>query len=125
ENFIRNVPELFSSLPPVIDIEIDTNKDVQKIQTEIMSLSNRLENHFKKKPILYVTYSTYNKYIKGKFNDNEIWIRDIIKRPNLKGQRKWAFWQYNNRGRVSGIKSYVDINVFNGDQEEFDKKYRY
>jgi lysozyme len=55
-------------------------------------------------------YSTYNQYIKDHFEDYEIWIRDIYKQPDLEG-REWLIWQYNNRGRVKGIDTYVDINA--------------
>lgn len=27
-------------------------------------------------------------------------------------------WQYGNRGRIDGIDTYVDVNVFNGEIEE-------
>ncbi|RUS45842.1 GH25 family lysozyme [Cohnella sp. AR92] len=125
EHFIETVPNIETSLPPVIDIEIATNKDVQQIQKEITDMSESLEGYYHQKPILYVTYDTYNEYIKGEFADYDIWIRDILKRPKLKGQREWTLWQFNNRGRIPGIKAYVDINVFNGDQAEFDWKFKH
>jgi lysozyme len=33
--------------------------------------------------------------------------------------RDWHFWQYSETGRVNGILSKVDFNVFNGDSVEF------
>ncbi|TJY44551.1 glycoside hydrolase [Cohnella pontilimi] len=123
-NFIKIVPKEEESLPPVIDIEIDTNKDVQLMRKEIKDMSNLLESHYGKKPILYVTYATYNQYVGDGFSDHEIWIRDVIKPPKLKDQRRWTFWQYNNRGHIAGIDAYVDINVFNGTLEEFNRKFK-
>ncbi|MEF2245817.1 GH25 family lysozyme [Paenibacillus sp. IITD108] len=123
ENFINIVPNETDSLPPVIDIEIHLKHDPKKVRDEIQTLAHLLENYYEKKPILYVTYSTYNTYIKDEFIDFDIWIRDIIKFPTL-GERKWIFWQYNNRGRIDGINMYVDINVFNGNIEELNKKFR-
>ena len=32
---------------------------------------------------------------------------------------KLAFWQLTPEGRVRGIHGEVDVNVFNGDKEEF------
>jgi lysozyme len=38
-------------------------------------------------------------------------------KPRIK--RRWNFWQHNERGRVNGITTPVDFNVFNGDGDEF------
>jgi lysozyme len=124
EHFINVVPNEEGLLPPVIDIEIDMNKNIETIEQELTTLSNQLEQHYKKRPILYVTYATFNRYISSRFEDHEIWIRDIVKYPTIKGKREWTFWQYNNRGRVKGIDAYVDINVFNGKREEFNNKFK-
>jgi len=123
KNFMNIVPKETDSLPPVIDIEIHLNHDPKKVNEELETLADLLEDYYEKKPILYITYNTYNTYIKDGFEDYDIWIRDIIKFPTL-GERKWIFWQYNNRGRSDGINMYVDINVFNGNIEEFNKKFR-
>jgi lysozyme len=37
--------------------------------------------------------------------------------PRIK--RQWTFWQHSEKGRVNGIISRVDFNVFNGDSTEF------
>lgn len=113
KEFIKIVPVEESSLPHVIDIEIDTNLNPEQIRQEIKTFSDELEKHYLKKPILYVTYDTYNAYIKDYFQDYYIWFRDVLKPPMFIG-RKWNFWQYNNRGRVKGVEGFVDINVFKG-----------
>jgi TIR domain len=33
--------------------------------------------------------------------------------------RRWTFWQYTERGRVTGVPTLVDRNVFNGSKEQF------
>jgi lysozyme len=35
--------------------------------------------------------------------------------------RDWIFWQHSEAGRVDGILTHVDFNVFNGDSAEFNK----
>lgn len=120
--FMNIVPKEKDSLPSVIDIEIRLDHDPKEVKEELKILANLLEDYYEKKPILYVTYNTYNTYVKGEFEDYDVWIRDIFKFPTL-GDRKWIIWQYNNRGRINGIDMYVDINVFNGNIEDFKKKY--
>jgi lysozyme len=116
--FISTVPREDNSLPPVIDVEISTAKDKEKVHQELSALAQKLEEHYRKKPIFYVTYATYESFIKGKFDTYSIWIRDIWKKP---ASDHWALWQYSNRGRVPGITTYVDQNVFRGSREELEK----
>ena len=116
-SFISIVPKDLNSLPPVVDIEIDLKRNPQQIRKELQDFCSILQEYYQKKPILYVTYETYNAYIDGYFNDYQIWIRDVLKFPSLK-DRQWLLWQYNNRGRIQGINSFVDINVLNGNLED-------
>ncbi|MDQ0417613.1 lysozyme [Croceifilum oryzae] len=122
-HFIKTVPKQLDSLPPVIDVEIHLEHDPDKVRKELRELALRMEQEYKTKPILYVTYDTYHTYINGHLNEFDIWIRDIFKFPTL-GSQKWAFWQYSNRGRVSGIDRYVDINVFSGTSEQFKQRFK-
>lgn len=123
EHFMTVVPNEAYSLPPAIDLEISNSYDTQVVQTELNHLVTALEQHYHKKPIFYATYETYNRYLAGQFPEHTIWIRNIVRQPKLIDERKWTFWQYTNRGRVSGIDGRVDINVFNGTQAEFDQQY--
>lgn len=118
-NFINTVPVEDDALPPVIDIEISKDKDKESVRKNLTEMIDMFWKVYKKKPILYVTYDTYNVFVMGYFDECDIWIRDIIKHPNLKDRREWKFWQYSNRGRVSGIDSYVDKNVFYGSEDDF------
>lgn len=116
EHFIKTVPKEANHLPPAIDVEIHLNHPVEKVKTELRSMAKALEDHYQQRPILYVTYDTYNQYIQEDFQEFDIWIRDIVKPPSL---NKWLIWQYSNRGRIEGIETYVDINAFQGDFSQF------
>jgi lysozyme len=119
-NFINLVPKQSDSLPPVIDIEIPLNYNQDKVRQELRTLADKMEQQYGKKPILYVTYDRYDKYVKGYFPNYDIWIRDIVKFPTL-GKQKWLLWQYHNRGKIDGVDTYVDINVFNGNLDRFNQ----
>src|SRR5690606_31646704 len=82
-NFIRTVPDEADSLPPVIDVEIPLHHEPEKVQRELEVLVSDLEEHYGKKPLFYVTYDTYHRYIRDAFPDHGIWIRDVIKHPDL------------------------------------------
>ena len=68
--------------------------------------------------IIYVTYHTYNAYIKGEFPNNKLWIRDIKFIPRLEEDDRWVIWQVSNRGRVRGIPGFTDKNVLRIDSVE-------
>lgn len=126
ENFISNVPKIKGMLPPVVDVEFYADKEenppakeyVTKELTDILTL---LENHYGVKPIIYTTENVYDLYIKEAFVDYDLWIRNVIRKPN-KNITNWKFWQFTNRevlNGYSGDEKYIDVNVFNGSALEF------
>jgi lysozyme len=125
ENLLRVVPKDSSSLPPVIDLEFGGNcrseKTKAQVTGEMRDLVEKIKEHYGQFPILYSTNEFYNEYLTRHFNDCPIWIRDINSKPSLAQNRKWTFWQYANKGHLNGIDGYVDLNVFNGNKEEFRK----
>lgn len=129
DNFIKNVPKIEDMLPPVVDIEFYGDKyinipDIEKTQKQLQIMLDKLEEHYGKKPIIYATYKSYNLYIANNFKDNHIWIRDVYFKPNLKDNREWTFWQYTDKARLDGYngkEKRIDINVFNGNMDKFEK----
>ena len=81
-----------------------------------------LEDHYGQKPILYATEKSYRLYLSGDYDEYDIWIRNVITKPELSDHRNWRFWQYTNREKLSGYhgdEQYIDMNVFNGTAQEF------
>ena len=117
--YISMVPDLDKALPPVIDLEIPLKYPKNIVLNELKDMIEKLEKHYKKKVIIYVTYHTYNAYIKGEFPENKLWIRDIKFIPELAENDRWVIWQVSNRGRVTGIPGFTDKNVLrNGTVED-------
>lgn len=124
-NFIETVPDEPNTLPPVIDLEFMGNDKFQLDQRALLRELNNfirvIENHYQRKPLLYVTYEFYDFYLKDQTLPYSIWIRDIFWTPCLPDEKPWHFWQYSHRGGIKGIKGFVDLNVFNGTADEFGK----
>lgn len=81
-----------------------------------------LEEHYGLKPIIYATEKSYALYLSSEYDEYDIWIRNVISKPNLPDGREWTFWQFTNRERLNGYKGkekYIDLNVFNGSKENF------
>lgn len=124
-NYIHYVPRDSIDLPPIVDLEYGGNCQIQNRKEdlihEISVYLDIIEDHYKKKAIIYTTNEFYKNYMVSRFPDNPIWIRDILSEPNLPDGRDWLFWQYTNRGRLDGINTRVDLNAFAGSKAEFEK----
>ena len=116
--YISKVPYSERTLPPIIDLEIPTKYPKEQVLKELKDMTDKLEKQYKKRVIFYVTYYTYEAYIKGEFTNNKLWIRDIKFIPNLEEYDRWVIWQVSNRGRVFGIPGFTDKNVLRGDSIE-------
>lgn len=122
-HFIKSVPKEILSLPPAIDLEFTGNCKVGRrtqLVDEIAQYIAMVEQYYQQKVIIYTTPTFYQRYLMNKFLDNPIWIRDVYKLPTLPDNRTWTFWQYASKGRMEGIKGFVDLNVFYGTQQEFE-----
>lgn len=129
KNFIANVPKDDNMLPPVVDIEFygDKEKNLprkENVQRELNALLRKLQEYYGKKPIIYATQKSYKLYISDSFSDYDIWIRDVFFKPSLPDRREFLFWQYSDKAKLDGYNGkerFIDMNVFNGSQEEFNK----
>ena len=128
EHFIATVGDLSGTLPPTVDIEYYGNKlqnppEKEQVVSQLQELLSALEEKYGVKPVIYTTYTVYNKYIRNEFEDYPLWIRNVYYSPGDIG-RQWIFWQYSDTGTLlgtSGEEKYVDLNVFYEDQKELEK----
>ena len=85
-------------------------------------LLERLEAHYGVKPILYVTYRSYYRYIAGGgYGDYPIWCSSPTVFPLVPG---WDFWQYSHSAELEGYdgtQRRIDLNIFRGSQAEFER----
>ena len=134
ENYIKTVPVKDDALPPVVDIEFYgsytryTAPDKETTRRELTELLNRLESHYGKRPIIYTSTKPYATYIADYYNDYPIWIRNFYACPILSDHRQWTFWQYSDKGSLSGYTGYapnIDLNVYRGSYDEFMAQFGY
>ena len=127
ENFIDQVPVTQGALPPVVDIEfygsyLENPPDKEHVHSILNPLLERLEEHYGVKPILYVTYRSYYRYLAGEgYGDYPIWCSSLTVFPLLP---RWDFWQYSHTARLDGYtgsQQHIDLNIFRGSREQFDR----
>lgn len=116
-HFIQTVPNKANALPPVIDLEYDSacinSSSQEKLLKHIRVMHDRLYQHYAKQPIFYTTPNFYHIVLKGHFAQTPIWIRDY-QSAHPAPQPQWLFWQHSNQGKIKGISTQVDLNVFHG-----------
>jgi lysozyme len=116
ENFIATVPRKTDALPPVIDLEYDTNcintYTKEQLLHEIQVMHDRLQQHYGKQPIFYISKQFYHIVLMGNFAQTPLWVRDYEGKPELKDARPWLFWQHSQTGHIDGIPKAVDLNVY-------------
>ncbi len=121
ENFIKNVDLDKNDLPPVVDIEKMGRSNIKNLKKELKVCLSTLEAHYKVKPVIYTYVDFYTRNLGKEFDDYPLWAAHYFQYTEPRINRNWAFWQHSENGRVNGISSKVDFNVFNGDSTEFRK----
>lgn len=116
ENFMATVPKKTDALPPVIDLEYDSNCIQQftreQLLKQIQVMHDQLHKHYGKQPIFYISKTFYHIVLMGNFPDTPLWVRDYTAKPQLKDGRQWLFWQHTQQGKIKGIPKAVDLNVY-------------
>ena len=129
DNYIKvvgNIENDENLMLPIIDIEYysyykKAKPNKEWVTKELQKMLDKLEKTYRVKPIIYTTMEFYQEYIEGEFLEYDIWIRNILTKPDLEN-REWKFWQYTGRGKLKGYngeEKYIDLNVFNGSKEDF------
>ena len=118
EAFLSHVKLEPGDLPPVLDVEIDSPEIVTKAKEWL----EVVEKKCGVKALIYTNMHVYATWIMSdsSLNDHDLWLAkprgEMPDVPNCK------FWQFTHEGHVWGIiDNVVDINMFNGTQEQLDE----
>lgn len=114
-HFIEQVKLQKGDLPPVLDIE-----NLYGVAPELMRMRAKewltlVETHYRVRPIIYSNANFYEQYLAADFAKYPLWVAHYLEPEAPRVSRLWTFWQHSDLGRVNGIMTYVDCNVFNGD----------
>lgn len=112
-------------LPPAVDLEFGGNcgarPNAEEFAAQLDAFLSELRAATGCRPVLYVTQEFYYSYVERRFQGCLFWVRDIYTRPKLRDQTEWHLWQFANRGRLPGVGTYIDLNVFNGTPSRFNE----
>ena len=106
-----------------LDDEDDDLSDdgAQALHKELEIFLNLVQQAWGCRVVLYSDSDFYKTYLQKEFANNPLWIRDLYRQPSKSTYREWQFWQYANRGKLDGIKGFVDLNVSRGDEAQFSR----
>ena len=121
ENFIDKVELQTGDLPPVLDVEQLNGANPGFLKKEVKKWLEVTENYYHVKPVIYTNVDFYNHYLGAEFDEYPLWVAHYYQLQQPRINRGWIFWQHSDEGRVNGILSKVDFNVFGGDSLEFKK----
>ena len=119
QNFINSVNLETGDLPPVLDVEQLFGTSPEQLKREMKKWILAIENHYHVKPIIYTNVDFYQRFLGNEFDGFPLWIAHYYQQQKPRINRAWTFWQHSDIGRVNGISSKVDFNVFNGDSAAF------
>lgn len=119
ENFIRHVDLDPGDLPPVLDAEQLNGTNAIEYRKGIKAWLDIVENYYHVRPIIYTNVDFYNRVLGSEFDQYPLWVAHYYQAHQPRIRRGWVFWQHSDEGRVNGIVSKVDFNVFSGDSLEF------
>lgn len=116
--FIKNVRLQKGDFPPVLDIEqMPKKQSMSQLKVGIKNWLEIIEKHYGVKPIIYSGERFYSDFLKDDFAEYTFWIANYnFFVENLKPE--WRYWQFTEKGSVRGIDGFVDINIFNGTENE-------
>jgi lysozyme len=121
ENFINSVELGSGDLPPVLDIEQTFGVPPDKLRQRAREWLQTVQDYYHVIPMIYTNVDFYKLYLKDEFDGYPLWVAHYLQRQRPNITRDWAFWQHSEAGRVNGIVTRVDFDVFNGDSTEFRK----
>lgn len=119
--FIKQLKGKKHSLPLVIDVEEwgnKINKPKKDIIKDIGVFIKTIEKLSNKKVMIYTNESGYKTYIQKQYDDYLTWICSFKK--TIKIDNKWTLWQHSHKARYDSVEGWVDLNTFNGNQEQWD-----
>lgn len=111
-NITSQIRKEEQDLAPIIDVEKRGSKSHEDFINGLHSFLAKLEKHYGCKPVIYTFQNFYNKYICGHFKGYRMMIaRYREDEPTLDDGQTYTAWQYTQRGKIDGIKGYVDRSM--------------
>lgn len=113
-NFKSVLDKVGPDLIPMVDVEINDKRDEKILQDSLQVLLDLLERDYGKKPMIYGTNYSYNRFCAPRFNKYPTYIgRYGQEPPVMKGKGTYTIWQYTDTATIAGCEKPIDLCRFN------------
>lgn len=111
------------SLPPVLDLEETGGLSTEELKQYVRDWTDEIQKQTGRKPIIYTYYSFWKGQMGNtkEFSQFPLWLAYYNDQPPTDIPGGWdhmTFWQYSGNGRVDGVITDVDLNVYYGDDAQ-------
>ena len=102
-------------LIPMIDVETLGGLAREEFCDSLLKFLEMVEDAYRQKPLVYTFRNFYNMNLAGQLDDYQLMIAMYAdQEPELCDDRDILMWQYTSKGRIVGVKGYVDKSRFLG-----------
>ncbi|WP_165164493.1 glycoside hydrolase family 25 protein [Corynebacterium qintianiae] len=113
------------SLPPVLDLEVDEGLSPTALAAWTDTFLKEVERSTGTAPMIYTYRYFWSERMDNTsaFTGYPLWLaayQNQAPRP-VGGWDKISFWQRSDSGRIAGMNTPVDLNVFNGSSADLDR----
>lgn len=113
ENFRDIVREEYQDLIPMVDVEETSGMNRKIMVKKLNELLEMMTDYYGQRPIIYTATSFYNSYLQNSVANYPIVVGGYTRKPVLLDDKDYVVWQFSSHGKVNGINSNVDLDVFN------------
>lgn len=125
-NFMTQCLPGQQDLIPMIDIETRGGLADEEFCDSLLKFLVLVEQTYRQKPLLYTFTNFYNRHLCGKLDGYPLMIAQYTDRePVLADEREITMWQYTGKGRIEGVRGYVDKSRFMGQHGLREIRYRH
>jgi lysozyme len=131
EVFLQTIGSLADAdLPPMLDVETADGADPAMIALRVGRFLAKVEQETGVTPILYTYAGFWNARVSADLSAYPLWIASYGSNaatgptvptwtPTLPpAWDTWTLWQYTSRGQVAGIQTNVDLDLFDGTEQD-------
>lgn len=115
DNFRAQCRPEDQDLLPMVDVETRSGLSKEEFVDSLLIFLQLMEKEYKQKPLIYTGANFYDANLLGLLHGYKVMIAQYTQRePVLKDDLDFVLWQYTAKGRLDGIKGYVDKSRFMG-----------
>lgn len=122
--FLHHAAPKAGDLPPMLDVELSDSRirsmgGKEVLYREMLTWLRMVERRCGVRPIIYVGQDFVNRYMAYAPDSLRAYSAWVARYGEYRPYVHLLHWQLSPDGRVRGIRGDVDIDVFNGTQEQF------